>query len=104
MAHGSIYAFGAHMALFAVSVNWGLPVAFIFAIITTGILEMLMERPGFVVTTNQLLSHVWGWDSEVDVSVVWVHISNLRKKLAALKAPVAIRFVRNAGYTLEQEA
>ena len=23
MAHGSIYAFGAHMALFAVSVNWG---------------------------------------------------------------------------------
>ena len=43
MAHGSIYAFGAHMALFAVSVNWGLPVAFIFAIITTGILEMLMD-------------------------------------------------------------
>ena len=38
-----------------------------------------MERPGFVVTTNQLLFHVWGWDSDVDCSVVWVHISNIRK-------------------------
>lgn len=65
------------------------------------ILEMLMERPGFVVTTNQLLSHVWGWDSDVDCSVVWVHISNIRKKLARLGAPAGIRFLRGAGYVLE---
>ncbi len=43
MAHGAIYAFGAHMALFAVAMNWGLPAAMIFAIVTTGILEMLMD-------------------------------------------------------------
>lgn len=43
MAHGAIYMFGAHMALFAVAMNWGLPAAMIFAIITTGILEMLMD-------------------------------------------------------------
>lgn len=43
MAHGSIYMFGAHMALFAVAMKWGLPAAFIFAVITTGILEMLMD-------------------------------------------------------------
>lgn len=65
------------------------------------ILEMLMERPGFVATTNQLLSHVWGWDSDVDCSVVWVHISNIRKKLARLGAPAGIRFLRGAGYVLE---
>lgn len=65
------------------------------------ILEMLMERPGFVVTTNQLLSHVWGRDSDVDCSVVWVHISNIRKKLARLGAPAGIRFLRGAGYVLE---
>lgn len=65
------------------------------------ILEMLMERPGFVVTTNQLLSHVWGWDSDVDCSVVWVHISNIRKKLARLGTPAGIRFLRGAGYVLE---
>lgn len=43
MAHGAIYAFGAHMALFAVAMNWGLPAAFIFAIVATGILAMFMD-------------------------------------------------------------
>ena len=65
------------------------------------IMEMLMERPSFIVPSDALMAHVWGWDSEVDVSVVWVHISNIRKKLAALEAPVTIRFVRSADYTLE---
>ncbi len=66
------------------------------------IMEILMQRPNFIVTVDELLSHVWGWDSEVDVSVVWVHISNIRKKLTALGAPVTIRFVRSAGYILEK--
>ena len=67
------------------------------------VMEMLLERPGCVVSTDQLLSHVWGWDSPVEVSVVWVHISNLRKKLHTLAAPLHIRFVRGAGYVLEEE-
>lgn len=66
------------------------------------LMEMLMQRPGFVVTTGEFLSHVWGWDSEVDTSVVWVHISNIRKKLTALGSPVEIRFLRGAGYLLEK--
>lgn len=37
----------------------------------------------------------------MDTSVVWVHISNLRKKISAIGAPMEIRFVRNAGYVLE---
>ncbi len=65
------------------------------------IMEMLMGRPNFVVPTDAFLSHVWGWNSGVDVSVVWVHISNIRKKLTAMKAQVEIRFVRGAGYKLE---
>lgn len=36
-----------------------------------------------------------------DTSVVWVHISNIRKKIDALGATVIIKFVRNAGYVLE---
>lgn len=43
MAHGSIYAFGAHMALLAVSMNWGLGPALIFATIATGILASCMD-------------------------------------------------------------
>ncbi len=65
------------------------------------IMEMLMGRPNFVVTSDEFLSHVWGWNSEVDVSVIWVHISNIRKKLTAMNAPIEIRFVRGAGYKLE---
>lgn len=44
MAHGSIYAFGAHMALFAVSMQWGIGPAMIFAAVSTGILASCMDR------------------------------------------------------------
>ena len=65
------------------------------------VMEMLMQQSGMIVTPEQLITHIWGWDTNVDTSVVWVHISNIRKKLDALSASVAIRFVRNAGYILE---
>lgn len=65
------------------------------------VMEMLMERPGCVVPCDDLLFHVWGWDSPVEVSVVWVHISNLRKKMEKLGTSASIRFLRGAGYVLE---
>ena len=55
-------------------------------------------------TAEQLITHIWGWDTKVDTSVIWVHISNIRKKLEGLSAPVAIKFVRNVGYALEVTA
>ena len=66
------------------------------------VMEMLMQNPTAVVTAEQLITHIWGWDTNVDTSVVWVHISNIRKKLEALSAFVTIKFVRNAGYMLEE--
>lgn len=65
------------------------------------VMEILMQQPGIIVTAEQLITHIWGWETDVDTSVIWVHISNIRKKLDILSAPVAIRFVRNAGYILE---
>lgn len=65
------------------------------------VMEVMMQQPGMIVTAQQLITHIWGWDSDVDTSVVWVHISNIRKKLDGLSAPIVIRFVRNAGYVLE---
>ena len=65
------------------------------------VMEMLMQNRGSIVTAEQLITHIWGWDTNVDTSVVWVHISNIRKKLDALGTKVLIRYVRNAGYTLE---
>jgi len=67
------------------------------------IMEMLMQKPYRIVPTEQFMTHIWGWESDVDTSVVWVHISNLRKKILALHAPAEIRFIRNAGYVLEEK-
>lgn len=66
------------------------------------VIEMLMRHPGIIVPAEQLITHIWGWDTNVDISVIWVHISNIRKKLDALGAHVSIKFVRNAGYILEE--
>lgn len=68
------------------------------------LLEMMMQAPGSIIPTERFITHLWGWDTNVDTSVVWVHISNLRNKIAALGAPLEIRFVRNAGYVLEDKA
>ena len=65
------------------------------------VMEMLMRRPGMIVSVEQMITHIWGWDTDVDTSVVWVHVSNIRKKLESLGAAAAIKFVRNAGYVLE---
>lgn len=68
------------------------------------LLEMMMQAPNTILPTERFITHLCGWDTNVDTSVVWVHISNLRKKIAALQAPLEIRFVRNAGYVLEVKA
>lgn len=65
------------------------------------IMEMLMQNVNSIVSVEQLITHIWGWNTNVDTSVVWVHISNVRKKLEGLSAPVTIKFARNAGYMLE---
>lgn len=67
-----------------------------------GVMEMLMRHSNCILTAEQLITQIWGWDTNVDTSVIWVHISNIRKKLELLQAPVRIRFVRNAGYILEE--
>ena len=66
------------------------------------VMEMLMQQPMMVVSSEKFITHIWGWDTSVDTSVVWVHVSNLRKKIDIREAPVRIRFLRNAGYILEE--
>lgn len=65
------------------------------------IMEMLMQNSTAILTAEQLITHIWGWNTSVDTSVIWVHISNIRKKIDVLGAGVSIKFVRNAGYILE---
>ena len=65
-------------------------------------LEMLMRNPKKLISTESFMYRIWGYDSESEQNVVWVYISNLRKKLASLQANVAIKVSRNAGYSLEE--
>lgn len=65
-------------------------------------LQLLMQSPGNVISTDQFMERIWGWDSDVEVSIVWVYISNLRKKIDKLGAPINIRAVRGVGYCLER--
>lgn len=65
-------------------------------------LELLMANPHQLISSERFLEKIWGYDSEVEVNVVWVYISYLRKKLAALNANVHIKATRNAGYSLEK--
>jgi DNA-binding response OmpR family regulator len=59
-------------------------------------LEVLIRHAGQVLSREQLLSHVWGYDYDPGSNVVDVYIGYLRKKLA----PDSIETVRGMGYRL----
>lgn len=67
-------------------------------------MEFLMSNPGHVVATERFMEKIWGYDSDVEINVVWVYISYLRKKLDALHADIQIKASRNVGYSLEEKA
>ena len=66
-------------------------------------MEMLMSNPKNLISSERFMEKIWGYDSEAEINVVWVYISYLRKKLAALHADIQIKAMRNAGYTLEEK-
>lgn len=65
-------------------------------------LEMLMRNPSHLISTEKFMEKIWGYDSDSEINVVWVYISYLRRKLAAIGANVEIRSHRNSGYSLEK--
>ncbi len=65
-------------------------------------MEMLMTNPGQVISTEQFMDKIWGFDSDAELNVVWVYISYLRKKLQSLNADIKITAKRNIGYCLEK--
>ena len=65
-------------------------------------IEMLLSNPRNLISTEQFMERIWGQDSDADIHVVWVYISYLRKKLAALNANIQIKATRGVGYMLEE--
>ena len=65
-------------------------------------MEFLMSNPGHLISSERFFEKIWGYDSEAELNVVWVYLSNLRKKLSSLDADIQIRATRKAGYSLEE--
>ncbi|MCI8941043.1 MAG: response regulator transcription factor [Dorea sp.] len=75
--------------------------AFVLPKLEYQLMELFMLNRGIYLSSEDLLVKVWGHDTDAELGTVWVYISYLRKRLAALDANVTITAKRNVGYTLE---
>lgn len=64
-------------------------------------LEMLMNNSERLISAEQFMERIWGYDSETEINVVWVYISYLRKKLESLDSNLKIKAVKGIGYKLD---
>lgn len=60
------------------------------------LISLLLERPGAVVSREQLEEHIYGWNEEVESNAIEVHIHHLRKKIGH----DLIQTVRGIGYQM----
>lgn len=75
--------------------------AFVLPKLEYQLMEIFMLNRGIYLSSEDLLVKVWGYDTDAELGTVWVYISYLRKRLAALDANIALTAKRNVGYTLE---
>ena len=68
----------------------------------TGLLEILLQRAGRMVSKEQIVSHLCEWGEEVSHNAIEVYMHRLRKKLEG--GGVRIVTVRGLGYCLERPA
>ncbi len=66
------------------------------------IMKLLMSNPNSIVQKEDILTKVWGYDSDAEDNNVEVYICFLRKKLLFLKSEITISTVRKIGYHLEK--
>lgn len=67
------------------------------------LLEFFLLNKNQVLEKEQILTKVWGFDSDAEYNNVEVYVSFLRKKLKNLHINIKIRAVRGVGYILEPD-
>lgn len=65
------------------------------------VMEMLIANPHQILPKERIIEKIWGSESDVEYNNIEVYISFLRKKIAAVSAPVQIKTARGIGYFLE---
>jgi len=64
------------------------------------VLEMLMKNKNLVISKDQMLEKIWGYETEAGDNHVEVHVSMIRKKMKRIKSKTLIKTMRGLGYTL----
>ena len=64
-------------------------------------MQMLMFSPKSIVSKDEFIEKIWGYESEAEYNSIEVYISFLRKKLGAIKSDIRIKASRGIGYYLE---
>ena len=64
------------------------------------LMEYLLRNAGQIISREQIIEKIWGYDTDAEYNNVEVYISFLRKKLTFLKAKVSIQTIRKLGYKL----
>jgi len=67
------------------------------------LLKLFMQHPRQVLTRNQIMEHIWGYDFSGESNVLEVYIGSLRQKLEGPQAPKLLHTVRGVGYTLREQ-
>jgi len=67
------------------------------------LLLLLMSHPRQVLTKDQIMERVWGYDFGGNANIVEVYVRALRRKLEEEREPRLIQTVRGAGYALREE-
>lgn len=65
------------------------------------LMELLMLNKNSVLSSEKILNSIWTIDDDVEINVVWVFISMLRKKLEQIGANCYIKAIRGVGYQLD---
>jgi DNA-binding response OmpR family regulator len=66
-----------------------------------GLLELFINRKEMVTNKDDIISKLWGYESDAEHNNVEVYVSFLRRKFTYLKSNVSIKAMRNLGYILE---
>lgn len=67
------------------------------------LLELLLRNKGQVLSKEQILNRIWGYNSDVEIKNVDLYIFYLRKKIDFSKAGIALETIRGIGYSLKED-
>ncbi|KNY27801.1 response regulator transcription factor [Pseudobacteroides cellulosolvens] len=66
------------------------------------ILEILIKNKTLVISKEQLMEKIWGFQSDIELNNIEVYLSYLRKKLAMVDCRIKIETIRARGYCLKE--